>query len=39
MKCVEELLRIEKDWVPERQGYSIYIRPTFISMTVIIGFI
>ena len=35
MKCIEQYLKLEKDWIPQKKGYSIYIRPTFISMTVI----
>jgi branched-chain amino acid aminotransferase len=37
MKCIEDLLKIDKDWIPEKTGYSIYIRPTFISMTNVLG--
>jgi len=37
MKCIVELLKLEKDWVPTKKGYSIYIRPTYISMTNVLG--
>lgn len=31
LKCFEELIKIDKDWVPERPS-NIYVRPTIISM-------
>ena len=31
LKCIEELLKIDKDWIPKGLGYSVYIRPTIIS--------
>jgi branched-chain amino acid aminotransferase len=33
LECIEELVKLEKDWIPMKRGYSLYIRPTFISMT------
>jgi branched-chain amino acid aminotransferase len=27
------LIRLDKDWIPTKRGYSLYIRPTLISMT------
>ena len=32
-----QLIRIEADWVPHRDGTSLYIRPTMISMDVGLG--
>lgn len=34
LKCIEELLRIDKRFVPEGRGYSLYMRPTGISTHV-----
>jgi len=31
MQAVEELLRLDKDWVPHSVGSSLYIRPTMIA--------
>jgi len=31
-KLIEELVRIESSWIPNFEGYSLYIRPTAISM-------
>ena len=30
--CLKELIKIEKDWIPDRPSHSLYIRPTSISM-------
>ena len=32
LNCLKELLRIEQDWVPDRPGCSLYIRPFIIAM-------
>jgi branched-chain amino acid aminotransferase len=37
IKCMEKLLILEKDWIYNKRGYSVYIRPTFISTTDILG--
>ena len=31
-ECLKELIRIEKDWIPDKPQHSLYIRPTSISM-------
>ncbi|KAF0975766.1 hypothetical protein FDP41_005093 [Naegleria fowleri] len=31
LKCLAELVKVEKDWVPDKRGYSLYLRPTVIS--------
>ncbi|KAG2905713.1 Branched-chain-amino-acid aminotransferase [Phytophthora cactorum] len=36
-KCLEELIRLDRDWVPKGEGYSLYIRPTGISTQASIG--
>ncbi|KAL7693444.1 putative aminotransferase class IV, branched-chain amino acid aminotransferase II [Plasmopara halstedii] len=37
IKCLNELLRLDKDWIPQGEGYSLYIRPTGISTQASIG--
>lgn len=32
IKCTRKLIEIEKDWIPEKDLHSLYIRPTSISM-------
>jgi len=34
LKCLFELLKIDSRWVPSKKGYSLYIRPCYISMSV-----
>lgn len=34
LKAITELIKVDKDWVPEGDGYSLYIRPTGISTEV-----
>eukprot|EP01066_Platyproteum_vivax_P009016 Platyproteum_vivax@DN3925_c0_g1_i2.p1 len=31
LKCIEELLRIDSKMIPDRENFSMYIRPTVIS--------
>lgn len=31
LKCIKELIRLDKDWVPYGVGYSLYIRPNVIA--------
>ncbi len=37
LECLDELLKIEKDWVPKKQGTSLYIRPTMIATDPYLG--
>lgn len=37
IKCLERFLILEKDWIYNKRGYSLYIRPTYISTTDILG--
>ncbi|PVV03639.1 hypothetical protein BB560_001868 [Smittium megazygosporum] len=30
-KCIEELVKLEQDFIPEGNGYSLYLRPTVIG--------
>lgn len=34
---MEELIKIDRDWIPKKRGYSLYLRPTYISMTNQLG--
>lgn len=34
LKCIKEYVKLEKEWIPNKFGYSLYLRPTAISMTV-----
>jgi branched-chain amino acid aminotransferase len=31
------LIKTDKDWIPSKRGFSLYIRPTYISMTYQLG--
>ena len=37
IKCVQELLRVDRDWIPRGFGFSLYIRPTLISTHPYLG--
>eukprot|EP00164_Ancoracysta_twista_P008349 GFYU01012045.1.p1 GENE.GFYU01012045.1~~GFYU01012045.1.p1 ORF type:complete len:410 (-),score=121.13 GFYU01012045.1:217-1446(-) len=37
LECIKELLRVERDWIPEGKGYSLYIRPTMIGTEAAVG--
>ena len=37
LEGLKQLIRIEADWVPHREGTSLYIRPTMISTDVGLG--
>ena len=34
---IQELVRLEKDWVPSSEGTSLYIRPTMIAVEPVLG--
>lgn len=36
-KCIAELVRVEQDWIPYGEGYSLYIRPTVIASHPFLG--
>lgn len=31
LDCIKELINIDREWIPNEDGYSLYIRPTIIS--------
>jgi len=37
LKCIAELVRTDKDWIPSGEGYSLYIRPTVIATHKYLG--
>ncbi|KAJ7557665.1 hypothetical protein O6H91_04G004900 [Diphasiastrum complanatum] len=37
LECIKELLRVEKDWIPSEEGFSLYIRPTMIATDSVLG--
>jgi branched-chain amino acid aminotransferase len=37
LECLDQFLKVEKDWVHNKRGFSLYIRPTYISMTNKLG--
>lgn len=37
ISCLMELLKVDKSWIPEGEGYSLYIRPTAISTYAYVG--
>jgi branched-chain amino acid aminotransferase len=34
LKCLMELVNIEKEWVPKEESCSLYVRPTIIGTGV-----
>lgn len=37
IKCIQELVRLDQDWIPYGEGYSLYLRPTVIATTKYLG--
>lgn len=37
VKCLEEYVKIEQSWIHDDPGFSLYLRPTYISMTNKLG--
>ncbi|KAJ1392045.1 hypothetical protein B484DRAFT_408577, partial [Ochromonadaceae sp. CCMP2298] len=37
LACLKQLLQVDKDWIPEGEGYSMYIRPTAIGTSPYLG--
>jgi branched-chain amino acid aminotransferase len=37
IKCIGELIKLDKDMIPKQKGYSLYIRPTLIGTTAGLG--
>ena len=37
IECLKQILRIDGSWIPEKEGYSMYIRPTAIGTSPFLG--
>ncbi|HEY6007588.1 MAG TPA: branched-chain amino acid aminotransferase [Geobacteraceae bacterium] len=37
LKGIEELVRLERDWIPASEGTSLYIRPAMIAVEPVLG--
>lgn len=37
VELIKELIRLDKHWIPDKEGYSLYIRPTFIGTQAALG--
>lgn len=37
LECIKELIKVEKDWIPRGEGYSLYVRPTGIATHPYLG--
>ncbi|EGR30874.1 branched-chain amino acid aminotransferase, putative [Ichthyophthirius multifiliis] len=37
LKCIKDLVKVDERWVPNKRGFSLYIRPTGISMDEKLG--
>ncbi|KAL3698906.1 hypothetical protein R1sor_012982 [Riccia sorocarpa] len=37
LECINALLLVERDWIPDEEGFSLYIRPTIISTHPYLG--
>jgi len=37
LACIKKLVTLDKSWIPRGEGYSLYLRPTYISTHPFIG--
>mmetsp|Transcript_20731 Transcript_20731/g.70534 ORF Transcript_20731/g.70534 Transcript_20731/m.70534 type:complete len:370 (-) Transcript_20731:174-1283(-) len=37
LECIKELLRKDRDWIPAKRGYAMYLRPVMFSTTPWLG--
>jgi len=37
LECIKELVRTDKDWIPDQHGFSLYVRPTAIATQPTLG--
>lgn len=37
LECIKKTLEVDRDWIPSREGYSLYIRPFIIATDEYIG--
>jgi branched-chain amino acid aminotransferase len=37
LQAIKTLLKVDQEWIPQEKGYSLYIRPTMIATTALLG--
>jgi len=37
LKCLKALVCVEREWIPKKKGFSLYIRPTMIATPPLLG--
>jgi branched-subunit amino acid aminotransferase/4-amino-4-deoxychorismate lyase len=37
LDCIKELVKVDRDWIPKGDGYSLYLRPTVIATWPYLG--
>ena len=37
LECIKELVKLDRDWIPDDLGYSLYLRPTAIGTSPFLG--
>ncbi len=37
LECIKKLLKVDESWIPDKEGYSIYLRPTAIGTSPFLG--
>jgi len=37
LEAIKQLLIVDKDWIPNEKGYSLYVRPTMIATEAVLG--
>jgi branched-chain amino acid aminotransferase len=37
IQCISELVKLDQDWIPSGEGYSLYLRPTVIATHRFLG--
>lgn len=37
LECIKELLKLDRDWIPQKKGYAMYLRPVMFSTTPWLG--
>lgn len=37
LDCLKQLLKMDESWIPQEEGYSLYIRPTAIGNSPFLG--
>lgn len=37
LECIKALIKVDDSWIPNKEGYSLYIRPTAIGTSSILG--